>query len=435
MGRQLSPESRYYRWLLLPAGVVALVLAFVLVRAEEHEHYSAAQACLVTIMLLFVLVAWGWWETNHEPPQLRAEAATYYAAMRLLLLCVGIGLAALVLGATRWDFWKYGVVAKVIGYVTVEAGAFFVLGMLFGYLFGLRPTGVPQTSSDPSSSTRPQPITNLEEIADWFTKLILGAGLVELTKLPGPIFKLARFMASGVYQPPQQQQASGLGSPAIAFAIMVFFSASGILYGYLWTRYEHAVAAEPYTDASALALLTRWLNAPSTPDDQTRANMMNAIKGASLAAKLRIFLQAEQYRRPSTEDANDRSLPIFQSLVEADLQEIFHRNRSQYALALMGRKKGPKNPDDDWKRALDLLNIAIRIRDGSGEKDWHDYELARAVCQIHLDPEFKTKQSSTAEQKQCILADLETAKDVSEATSKEIDSDHVIGDWKSLNGI
>jgi hypothetical protein len=184
---------------------------------------------------------------------------------------------------------------------------------------------------------------------------------------------------------------------------------------------------------SALALVNRWLNAPNTPDDQTRTGMTNAINIASLAAKLRIFVQAEQYRKPSTQDVNDRSLPIFQALVEADLQEIFHRNRGQYALALMGKTKDPKNLDDDWKRALNVLNNAIRIRDGSGDQAWQEYELARAVCQIHLDLNFKTKQASNEEQKKSILADLDKATYVAGAVSKAIDSDDVIDAWKKLN--
>jgi hypothetical protein len=31
---------------------------------------------------------------------------------------------------------------------------------------------------------RPHPYTNLEEIADWLTQIILGASLIELTNMP-----------------------------------------------------------------------------------------------------------------------------------------------------------------------------------------------------------------------------------------------------------
>jgi len=56
---------------------------------------------------------------------------------------------------------------------------------------------------------------------------------------------------------------------------------------------------------------------------------------------------------------------------------------------LMGRKKDAKNPDDDWRRALDLLNDAIRIRDQSGDQGWREYEEARAECERHGDAKSK----------------------------------------------
>ena len=160
---------------------------------------------------------------------------------------------------------------------------------------------------------------------------------------------------------------------------------------------------------------------------------MNAVKSASTAAKVRIFLRTEQHRRSSEEDANERSLPIFQELVEADTQEVFHRNRSQFAFALMGRKKDPKNPAADWNRALDLLNDAIRIRDRSRDKGWRDYELARTICQIHLDANFNKdpKQPSDAAERQSIRADLDIAGDAREAALK-VEKD-LIDEWEKLN--
>jgi hypothetical protein len=439
MERLFPLKGKYYLWLLLPAGVVG-VLAYKLVRAEEVFKYSEAQAYLLSILLLFALMAWGWWKTNPRPdPQSSVEAVAYNRAIRRLLRLVAIGYAGLLLTATRWDFWRYRVVAKAIGLGTLVAGAFFVSGILLGLLFGFRPTGT-QSSGNQSPGGRPHPPhTNLEEIADWLTKIILGATLVELTNLLAQIKRLARFMARAIDPPPPLPPVpplppgEELAKPAIALAIMGFFFASGVLYGYLWSRYEVALATDTSdADASALALVTSWLNAPSTPDDHTRADMMQTAKAASPAAKLRMFVQAEQYRKPSTPEVNDRSLPVFQALVESDLQEVFHRSPAQYAFALMGRTKTPQNADDDWTQALDLLNKAIRIRNGSGEKGWLEYELARAVCQIHLDPNFKTSPSDR-DRKQSILADLHKATDIPKATQKTIDTDDAIDAWKKLN--
>ncbi len=228
-------KGKYYFGLLLAGGIV-----IPLVHAEQREDWVTAQASLVIILSLLALMAWVWWKENRPACQLPGEATTYDRATNKVLLCVAIGFAALILNANRKDRWAHGGVARAIGYGALVAGAFFIGGVLLGYLFGLRPAS---STQDQASNSATPPHTNLEEIADWLTKLFLGAGLVELTHLKEPVQQLAIFMAHGVDAPRHEDP----GSPAIAFAIMSFFSASGLLYGYLWTRYQHALkeAAPP----------------------------------------------------------------------------------------------------------------------------------------------------------------------------------------------
>lgn len=417
---------RYYPLLLLLAAATVIPLVW----AGQHQNWSAAQASLVTILVLLALTVWCWWQQQSRANELSVTAFTYHRALESLLWCVAIGILAMIIIATRTEHWVEGIVARAVGYGILIAGASFISGVLLGYLFGLRPaSNSGPTGNAVNRQSSPHPQTNLAEIADWLTKIILGAGLVQLTSLPRPIWSFAKVMALGVVEDPAVETPN----PAIALAIMGFFSTCGLLYGYLWTRYEDAVTSDAAGDASALALVDRWLNGRPAPDDQTRLDMMEAVKSASTAAKMRMFLQAEQHRAPSTEEVNERSLPVFQALVEADPQGIFHRSRGQYALALMGKKKDPKSPDDDWRDALDLLNDAIRTRDASREPNWHDYEFARAVCQIKLDASFKKEQPSDAQAVHSIRVDLDQAKDVPEATTNAIDKDQVVDAWVKLN--
>jgi protein-S-isoprenylcysteine O-methyltransferase Ste14 len=418
---------KYYPLLLL-AGAVTVVP---LVWAESQKLWVMAQACLITILLLLALAVWCWWQTRNKTADLSVRAAVYHRAIEKLLWLVAIGLLAMISIASQWKHWEYGIVCRAIGYGILVAGSTFIAGVLLGYLFGLRPTDNSKEAAEPLSKLHPQ--TNLVEIADWLTKIILGAGLVQLTHLPTPIWKFAQTMAEGVV--------NGTGTPGkvgeppnppMALAIMGFFSTCGLLYGYLWTRYEDAVTSDDSGDASAFALVNRWLNGRIAPDDQTRLDLIDAIKSASSAAKMRIFLQAEQYRRLSTEDVNERSLPVFQALVEADPEGVFHRSRGQYALALMGKKKDPKSADDDWRNALDLLNDAIRTRDSSREPGWHDYEFARAVCEIVLDPNFRKEQPSDGQTAHWIRTDLDQAADLPEAIKNLIDQGQVVGKWEGL---
>lgn len=416
--------STYYPLLLLASAVMVVPLVW----AEENQNWPVAQASLLTIIVLLVLTIWCWRQEKNKVADLSVAAFTYHRALEKLFWCVAIGMLAMISIATRSEYWQNGVVAKAIGYGILVAGASFISGVLFGYLFGLQPTDNSKKSADQSSFPRPQ--TNLVEIADWLTKIILGAGLVQLTRLPKPIWEFATRMSVGVAV--NSASLDETPNPAIALAIMGFFSTCGLLYGYLWTRYEEAVTFYGAADATAAALVSLWLNAHSTPDDQTRSNMMDAVKNASSTARMRIFLQAEQYRKSSTEDVNERSCPVFQALVDADSEGVFHRNRSQYALALMGRKKDPKTSGDDWTQAFSLLNDAIRIRDRSGEPAWREYEFARAVCQIRLDQNFNKGLASDPQVTQSIQADLDQAKDIPDATKNLIDKDQVVSKWEGL---
>ena len=68
--------------------------------------------------------------------------------------------------------------------------------------------------------------TNLEQISDWLTKIIVGIGLIELRNIPGRVRYYASIISQGFT--PQ--------SPEFAAALLVYFSTAGFLGGYLLTR-------------------------------------------------------------------------------------------------------------------------------------------------------------------------------------------------------
>jgi hypothetical protein len=348
---ELWHKSRFWPVLSVVTGV-SLVL---IIWGEERSFWYLAQGALIILILSVTLAAWGWFRLEHKHLHLPAEAATYNRAIRRLLICISIGYSALIIAATRHERWANDTVAKALGYGTLIAGAAFMLGVLLGFLFGFPPSGASQKSVDPSSVKKGNATTNLEEVADWLTKLIIGASLVELGNLRKAIKSLADYVAGS----------SGSGGSVwegrseVALAVMMFFFAGGILYGYLWTRYEYALESE---------------------ESASRALM-------------------------------------------------------EHALAIMGRNKEVGFADDDWSRALNLLTEAIEIRDSAGEQGRRDYELARAVCRIHLDSNFNSQQASDPSQKQAILADLDKGESVPRGTREIIDKDHVVGAWKQRNSL
>ena len=68
--------------------------------------------------------------------------------------------------------------------------------------------------------------TNLDDVSDWLTKIVVGVGLVELRKIPGLLLRLAGMIAGE------------LGSNQVPFiiAVIVYFTIVGFMSGYLTTR-------------------------------------------------------------------------------------------------------------------------------------------------------------------------------------------------------
>jgi tetratricopeptide (TPR) repeat protein len=84
------------------------------------------------------------------------------------------------------------------------------------------------------------PNSNLVEISDWLTKIIVGLGLVELNKIPSALGGLSYYAGIGMRPaqcPPGGPCADFVSSgQAAALTIMIFYFALGFLCGYIWTR-------------------------------------------------------------------------------------------------------------------------------------------------------------------------------------------------------
>lgn len=125
------------------------------------------------------------------------------------------------------------------------AGASLFLGFVLGFIFcvpriakhpidtrALASSGKADIDSNPVESN-----TNLVEISDWLTKMLVGVGLVELYKIAPLLKRLAQFLAPGL---------SGCDSPAcvgssksFAIGLVVFFFGVGFLIGYIWTSLHY----------------------------------------------------------------------------------------------------------------------------------------------------------------------------------------------------
>ncbi|GEM_PF-3052493 len=118
--------------------------------------------------------------------------------------------------ATPGSHWSY------LGVGMSIALAAFLSGCLIGFLFGI-PRAVSSGQLRQQSPEEYVPSSNLAEVSDWLTKLLLGAGLVQLTHLGTPISHLIDYVAAGL------TATTGTSGTSSAAKVM----AGSILFGYL----------------------------------------------------------------------------------------------------------------------------------------------------------------------------------------------------------
>lgn len=153
------------------------------------------------------------------------------ATRTIVILGFLLGLAAL--GA----LWLKKLVADGFT-ILFWALACYALGVLAGFLFGIprvlqnRSPGSPLSDRPAGKVTeidgRYQILinTNLDDISDWLTKIIVGVGLIDLRKLPGLIYDLATLIAGD----------KGKADVPLIEAVVLYFGTVGLMAGYLTTR-------------------------------------------------------------------------------------------------------------------------------------------------------------------------------------------------------
>lgn len=137
---------------------------------------------------------------------------------------------------TKQEIWeKYGWAISMAAWITIGVflmvlysflpvisvaflvayGSFSLSGVL-GFMFGI-----------PGRNDSVKNPTNLELIADWLTKLLLGAGLIELKTIASKLDEFASILGP--------EFGATLGSYFVLL-IIISFSILGLLSGYLWSQ-------------------------------------------------------------------------------------------------------------------------------------------------------------------------------------------------------
>lgn len=125
--------------------------------------------------------------------------------------------------------------------------ACFCIGTTAGFLFGIpkilqnfadsRPKEGASGGANLSGTYGQQVNTNLTEISDWLTKIIVGLGLIHLKEIPPFIRAKASVLAASL----MAEKGSG-DYLAFAVALTIAFVILGFLFGYICTRMHLAAA-------------------------------------------------------------------------------------------------------------------------------------------------------------------------------------------------
>ena len=340
----------------------------------------------------------------------------------------------------------------VLGVASMVAAASMLAGAFFGFIFGVPRTlqrggeeddGGSNKMLDTNGKPTYRPNTNLEQISDWLTKILVGAGLTQISGIRQWLKDLGTSLAPGF--------GTSDNARVFATATVVCYVLNGFLIGYLWTRLYFAgalvqaddleslarevtdIKQQSDLDAKALALAIRQMNPSADSTMPTQQELNDAIKDASQNVKTQIFYQAQATRQetwsePSKKAKMERTIPIFRALIACDADDAYHRNHGQLGYAL----KDQRTPD--WATAEAELTKAIQIRGSGLEHDWVFYEMNRAQCRIKMDDNFKEMKKSSSESRKRIVEDLKVAF-TDDYTRDIISSDPTISDWLALNEI
>lgn len=283
-------------------------------------------------------------------------------------------------------------------FATVLAGggavavAAMLAGVLVGFLFGMpRALAADGNNSDQPQGERYQSNTNLEQISDWLTKILVGVTLVQIGRAPGGLARLGRNL-SPLY-------GGRADSPGFALATVGLFAAGGFLWSYLWARLfllndfsqasrlanqlEARLNAQSDVDARALSLASRQLSEGLAGDEV--AHLHDSVANASALTAAQIFqLAREQHDKTWENDQPKmrRTVPVLQALADRPDADDHHDWVARLGFALSDQT--PRTaPSLDAAAAQ--LDRAIEIRNRAGERPGAFYHWNRAKCAVLLE--------------------------------------------------
>ncbi len=116
---------------------------------------------------------------------------------------------------------------EIFATIAMVSASAYVFGNLIGFLFGIPRTNEKNLNSDTYDNSKESKNninyrvnTNLEQVSDWLTKIIVGVGLVELSEIKSNVLSISAKIASDIKW---QHAESMIIATIIYFLILGFF--------------------------------------------------------------------------------------------------------------------------------------------------------------------------------------------------------------------
>ncbi len=233
--------------------------------------------------------------------------------LRVLVALAGPAVFAIFVytGAAGWD-WSILGVAGIIG------ACAFAVGALLGFLFGIPQYTARGAANAPTDKASYQPNTNLTQVSDWLTKIIIGVGLVQFGQLTRTLGDLGNSLEPSLGGDPSGK--------SFGIAVVVGFFVIGFLCGYLYTRlrlqwafaqadrgaFDEILEEKEKTDAQALTLGKRQLDPAA--EEPSRKELKEVLSEASTVAKAQLLNEAQGAAQATEEPASERAQVVIDAI-------------------------------------------------------------------------------------------------------------------------
>jgi hypothetical protein len=321
----------------------------------------------------------------------KPQAHPSIVAVFTVAIAIALGLIAVAWQGAAAAFW---------------AAACVVAGGTVGFLFGIHRTLqgdqlTPHPQEGNGRAYEQRVNTNLEQISDWLTKMLVGLGLTQLGTAPDRLREAATFMASGMADPKS--------AVVFASATIVYFSIVGFIGGYLVTRLFLAGA---FREADVGGLERRMGEVQiETLAESALQDLDRAARAATLYEDIRAL---KPYRK---EFPANRRLHIVLNRLYAAVGE---RDKAIEVLDSFIKEKRRQGEGQDQDTADALFNLACDYALRSAEVTGADKEKVQKLALDRL--------------RQSVLLSPANAQDAASPTESDLDPIRELPEFRKIVG-